>query len=266
MISAMNRNEAQSLPSGEGEYLYKYLSLNRKGSAGGSAFNRTGDIFRNQQMWMATLQSFNDPFEGRVHMSFEATNAQKLANARDHYAKSGVIYSDHELHLKIRELELKYTSQPEWVSKTFGVLSLTANPQSILMWSHYANSHCGICIQLKSVAYETKDLVGMALPVQYDETIPHMNWYTNGSLERATASILTKAQDWKYECEYRIVRNTPGYISIPSGQIAGVIFGQRMSDEDKQEVSQWVNLLDHPVAMYAAIMNENTYSMNIVSV
>ena len=261
----MKRAEELKLLGGGGEYLYKYRSLNREGSADRSAFDRTSDVFLNHRMWLATLQSFNDPFEGRVHISVEATDEQKLAMARKHFARIGEIPPEHELRRRIRYMEVDLANIREGVSKTFGVLSLTANPQSILMWSHYADSHCGICLQLRPVAYATTDFVGLANPVEYAESIPHVNFFTHEQLEFAKASILTKARDWEYESEYRIVKPESGYLPMPRGQISGVIFGHRTSDDDKQEVSQWADSLGYPIDTYEAVMDENKYSLDIVS-
>lgn len=261
----MKRAEGLKLRGGEGEYLYKYRSLNREGSPGRSAYDRTRDLFLNHRMWLATLQSFNDPFEGRVHISVEAAEAQELAKLRGHLAKIGKIPPEHELRRIIRNTEADLVGRRKGVTRTFGVLSLTANPQSILMWSHYADSHCGICIQLTAVADETTDFVGSAVSIEYAESIPHVNFYTHEDFEFATASILTKARDWEYESEYRIVKPESGYLPMPRGQISGVIFGYRASDDDKQEVCQWVDSLGYPVDAYEAVMNESNYSLDIVS-
>ena len=100
----MDRADALKVLEGGGECLYKYRSLNREGSPGRSAYDRTRDHFLNHRMWLATLQAFNDPFEGRVHISVEATDAQKLAKARSHFAQIGEIPPEHELRRIVRDV------------------------------------------------------------------------------------------------------------------------------------------------------------------
>lgn len=57
------------------------------------------------------------------------------------------------------------------VYSTFGALSLTTDRSNDLMWSHYSNSHRGICIGLDKLALfkATQGIIG---PVMYSDEVP----------------------------------------------------------------------------------------------
>lgn len=79
----------------------------------------------------------------------------------------------------------------------------------MLLWSHYANSHKGYCIEYNSIDI-LKQFQHFLLPVIYQE-----NYLQTGisdianpvaPFDLAIKSITTKSIEWKYEQEWRIVR------------------------------------------------------------
>ena len=243
--------------------LYKYRSLSRDGSKDGrSPFEDTRDIFVNNRMWFATLKSCNDPFEGQVDPSLDATDEQKLRKFQDVPAWSGFVSSNPKAIAlrEIQEMEDGLRQRREQVKENFGCLSLSAKPDSLLMWAHYADSHRGICIELAPIR---DGFVGRALPVHYSDDIPKVNFYTSNKFEIAKASILTKSTAWSYEEEYRLIEPSYGLKDMPKGQISGIIFGCHTSNDDKKEVREWLSSLKHHVNVYQACMNESSYSLEI---
>lgn len=80
----------------------------------------------------------------------------------------------------------------------------------MLMWSHYADSHNGIC-----VGYNVSDILSNSgfflLPVVYSDSIPSIDfdleYYNIGDPLFPLLSIATKSLDWEYEQEWRIVQS-----------------------------------------------------------
>lgn len=75
----------------------------------------------------------------------------------------------------------------------------------ILMWSHYANCHKGVCIGFRLPTIDV-EWGGITLKVNYTESIIPKKFYTAGQTERANALfywIFTKAMCWGYEKEIR---------------------------------------------------------------
>lgn len=127
----------------------------------------------------------------------------------------------------------------EKMVKDYRVISLTARPDSILMWSHYGKQHQGILFK-----FETEFVV--ADKDQHDEVIVEVNYspdraklparldHRGHDASRQIMMTLTKTKyvDWKYEQEYRILvgfdhsENYP-YIPIDARVIEEVVLGMK---------------------------------------
>ncbi len=114
---------------------------------------------------------------------------------------------------------------------TVGIVSLTVDPHSILMWSHYADHHRGFIVELAIDTTLPKSEWEhiFPLPVEYSENRPCLDW---GSLAfDLKGYFLTKSADWKYEAEHRIITTTqgPGIHRYPRAHVlSSVIAGARM--------------------------------------
>lgn len=94
--------------------------------------------------------------------------------------------------------------------------SLSKINNSLLMWSHYCYNHKGICIGLdidkvlESVPpmFGTIYLEPLVLDVQYQDIIERPNAY-NSANDRLSYQWGTKAKDWEYEQEVRLVMPNP---------------------------------------------------------
>jgi hypothetical protein len=108
----------------------------------------------------------------------------------------------------------------EALRNRFGIFSVSKKNDDILMWSHYGDSHQGICL-----GYGVKDLLdGLAAsyagtifagPVIYSSDRPRMDYFSwlmpfakqRFLLETYLMTCLfTKFREWSYEQEYRFVR------------------------------------------------------------
>lgn len=111
-----------------------------------------------------------------------------------------------------------------------GVLSFSATWESVLMWSHYADEHRGICLE-----FDTRELPHDNLrPVRYDghRSVKGSDihaWKINGDKTAASrafdAHFYSKAPDWQYEEEWRDIGDTPG--ECGEYRITGIYFGFR---------------------------------------
>jgi len=82
------------------------------------------------------------------------------------------------------------------------IYCLTPFPDLTLMWSHYAEKHKGICLEFGI----DNPLLRMALEVLYPEKYPvWLPHQFENDHDSAIEMILTKAEPWKYEREFRII-------------------------------------------------------------
>ena len=125
---------------------------------------------------------------------------------------------------------------------------LSSNPKNVLMWSHYANSHKGFCIEYKpncipaiKMKYKAEifkiDLINQVKAI-FESSV---NEYNGQVIEDV---ICTKLIDWEYESEYRLINAENGKLfqfedgksihkfEYDPSQVASIIFGCKM-DIDK---------------------------------
>ena len=137
------------------------------------------------------------------------------------------------------------------VSKKWGIVSLSADPVSHLMWAHYADSHKGLAVELD----ETNALFvhPSFLTCEYDDN-PAVYDPSQGLNHAAVEAFARrKRTDWRYEHESRLIvplnlcrqvahGTTILYLfSLDADTIKSVTFGLRTPDPVKQEVVAALN-------------------------
>jgi len=112
------------------------------------------------------------------------------------------------------------------------------------MWSHYAENHRGICLE-----FNVFNAVFMtAVEVTYRSQYPIWTPY-NTTEENAVEMVLTKAADWCYEKEFRIIARSEvdnGHplrlhgqrIRLPENALVSVVVG---CESDHQAINRIVD-------------------------
>jgi hypothetical protein len=115
------------------------------------------------------------------------------------------------------------------------------------MWSYYAQAHEGICI-----GFDTKVRpFNVALEVKYQN--PDIPFDVIAALKRDPTEIaghisLRKAEEWKFEKEYRLpisLGEIPRLIPFHSSAIAEIRFGVRIKNEFKEKMMEVISHLPH---------------------
>ncbi|HEU6437931.1 MAG TPA: DUF2971 domain-containing protein [Nitratidesulfovibrio sp.] len=128
-----------------------------------------------------------------------------------------------------------------------GVLCLTEKKDNILMWSHYASSHEGFLVGIRTDVPMFKE----GLHKKYDYDVLYRVGYRadrpkSSMLEFNMASLFTKSLCWKYEKEWRVAKSLKnvmggdgdvvGVYRIDLECISEVVVGARASVETKDAV------------------------------
>jgi Protein of unknown function (DUF2971) len=114
------------------------------------------------------------------------------------------------------------------------IYCLSSHSDSVLMWSHYADGHKGVCLEFDA----TLEPIRRACQVLYKESLPALgpNIVTDAKA-MVDGVLLNKAMAWSYEDEYRIFARdgsvdpafsmiTDGdYLALPPGALTGIIAG-----------------------------------------
>ncbi len=113
--------------------------------------------------------------------------------------------------------------------ESLGICCFSKNYNNVLMWSHYASKHTGLCIGYSPPINWPKDYV--CLEVDYPEIIIKKNFHEDIEIV-LQYWILTKALDWKYEEEVReIYFNEDGIKSFPPKSLKKIVFGCNASEK-----------------------------------
>jgi hypothetical protein len=164
------------------------------------------------------------------------------------------------------------------ISRSVGMLCVTERNDSVLMWSHYANKHQGVCLQFRGL----ENLSTPPLGVSYSDDYPEVDLLAyEPFLDRQDATArakqkemvermyLTKAKDWSYEREWRIVdwaaarSGSRGLHSLAPDVLIGAILGCRITDHDKQTIIDCISRSKARPKLYEAIQSPVSFTLDI---
>lgn len=161
------------------------------------------EYFINPTIKISQPYLFNDPFE--QFLSQDAVDAI-LKEFKENEPPEEM--TDELVESLIRTFQ-------RWSSGT-GVVSLSETHRNKLMWSHYANSHRGLCIGYKKdflsslPPHKSKLDTSKYVPVKvnYDSCRFDIDRYEREQptfIDIASSSLFTKSDDWIYEKEHRCI-------------------------------------------------------------
>lgn len=251
----------------DGNFLYRYWHLN------GQHRDWTRRVITDSFLHFANPTTFNDPFDCKVNYrpsflegEFKRQHADRIKrcmpslNRNQRRAKRAQHMKALEIMGKEKFLHQMNEGLQNDIDK-LGVLSLSGTYKDILMWSHYADGHKGLC--LKFEATKQTPFFGRALEVQYLPSYPDVR-YTSTLDEKINTFLLTKAEHWQYENEYRIIDHDygAGEKAFPPQYLVGVILGARMEQKDKEEVAKWVRNRSFPTELVEAHVVPGSFSLD----
>ena len=120
------------------------------------------------------------------------------------------------------------------------------------MWSHYADSHKGFCIEYDFSA----QMELLPFPIYYSSERPLIPWKAalNNSPENvreATAElmlgVLTKDSAWEYENEWRLLMPADKPADVVMPKVTCVYLGAAISTRNKNKIIKIARLLNIPV-------------------
>lgn len=257
--------------------LYKYTSVK-------SALM----ILKTQEIKITNPNEFNDPFDCNIP-NFEMAKKplineikRQLKNAipelkNNKHSKEALLFDlkiGHEMNY-FQELTNKEFTKiaNEWenIIGNFRILSLAKSEKNILMWSHYADFHKGVCVGFKEDSFIAKQ----CRKVDYGDGSTVMNNFINhlvyflvknidifsknshfADVFSSKAADITlrvfieylyiKRKEWDYEQEFRlvlsklsdIIRHTEemSFIEFNKGDVAEVILGSKMEESKFEEL------------------------------
>lgn len=262
----MSDSEQDEVPA----KFYKYRSM-----ADPCVIRRVERIVLHNEVYFAAANTFNDPFDLRPVFSLTAPKAQQVKDferlskkyepglnreQRRAQAKGVAKNSLGQKNIKTTE-EAMQAELARVIAEGVGVYCVSTKRDDILMWSHYADYHKGICLEFDGQT----TLMGHALKVQYSQKrVPIMAYYDDKETSM-TKALLTKSLHWAYEEEWRLINfeTGPGTVEFRSENLTGIVLGALASADTVAMVKQWATARSHPLDIYQASLSNTDYSLDI---
>ncbi len=132
------------------------------------------------ELWFAKPEDLNDPFEFRiltrepldrrdaieVALEYQSAAAPHLVRNTQDWEDWVKNVSESLLRAQLRGSRVE---QCYFGESPVGVFCLCEKPNDVRMWSHYANSHSGVCIGLSSQRIQTESRIAK---VEYCDSMP----------------------------------------------------------------------------------------------
>ena len=211
--------------------------------------------------------AFNDPFEmvpelyvpdsfgadQDIQLSFSVTAPRRVSGVHELAAN---FESDQCSDRNSRSIRAS-------LDQTIGILCLSENPSSLLMWSYYADAYAGAVIEFD----QSHDFFRGKFHLEYNAHRPKkdIRYYVSSDEPIPIAELCVKPKVWEHEVEVRVVRNLtdcklvaetspkpkeyPIYVmDIPPECIESVTMGERMTVDNQRRV--WEMVKDQDVSLY----------------
>jgi len=210
----------------------------------------------NYQIWCSSPTSFNDPFDcmfnGKTYIN---ENQIKVDNGNK----------------KVLAEMINKDAKSQRISCFCDLDNPSSHPT--LMWSHYADSHKGICFK-----YNLENLIKhwiknapltIIQPVNYKKTFPKIPIKFNDKDRTITLSmdfLYTKSSDWKYEQEIRVFSKS-NVLPINLESISQIHFGCESSISDQIDIINIVRKFSYKkVSFFKASKSTKEFKLELISI
>ena len=260
--------------------LYKYASWQEKDDD-----NLTRKNIKASALYFNTPDSFNDPFDNAPSYNISVESRRELINrfVQDNRGK----YSDdllneaHNILAPIFNNIFKDDDYNKLYTAKRGITCLSRDNANILMWSHYANKHSGVCLGF-NIDESDEHLVNF-----FDET-KNQKLFPNGkacrllpmkyvssderpSIESWEEILTFKSDLWKYEQEVRIMVHSYDQIIFPqtlryqTNCLKEIICGANMKLKTFIRLKNFIEKLPNAssISIFVATLSESDYKLLI---
>lgn len=240
------------------EYLYKYRPFNAYALS----------CIANHSIWLAKPESFNDPFDCAITLDkslykdsiIHAISASMNTSASIKREKEklftlwpGDVEAFETLRNSIKEL-----------TQNMGICSFAESPDTLLLWSHYADHHRGFCVEYNS---KNNKLSKLAQKVRYTDSVPKISAADLDGPNKHDAfdSLwLTKATCWSYEKEWRVMDKEGDKEVQAPAPISAIIFGAKMPIKDRVTIINILNY-DETIIFKEAVLADGAFNLELKS-
>jgi len=247
---------------------------------------RTLQILSDGELYYAEPSSLNDPLDCNPGIQTDATikdlerlcikiltdkhkdtkvAEQEILRHRDLSTEYGDYKKDPEATYCYKVLMQRTIQEAIWAEfGKKGILALSQKWDCPLLWSHYADEHKGLCIEFNTKDNSCSNLSRVNYNQPRNLRIRDLiDWKIKGAQTAKQAIektfFFSKAPSWRYEKEWRDVRDEKGKYSPL--QITAIYFGMRCEYTVIQTIIKLLSNSNKPIKFYKIHPKEDSFKL-----
>jgi len=223
-------------------------------------------------LYFASPDKLNDPFDCKIDIEKSLTKAISQSSGSEKETLKRIIG-----YVEVQEL----INQIQKEIKNYGIFSGSHSPalNSSLMWSHYADSHRGVCLiyaiptesekfykpnqifGIQNVKYGSNKLTEWFMELPFNENI-HNEAFT----EMIRTLLAIKDICWQYEDEVRMIRKTFGTVPIDKSYLQHICFGLDTAKDEIKLIREIINKFDYNVGFSRIQRTDDDFGIKAIDI
>jgi len=227
-------------------------------------------ILIDSELWAASPTTFNDPFDCFPDIDLSGTYDEALAFIDLRTARTGMTINRENRRKMARDIHKRGLGSisgeggpATWRQsiEQFGVVSFSESCTDILMWSHYAENHTGVCLEFGT---ETQPISFVA-KVVYGPERPAFRPLEPDRTHLIERILLHKADIWSYEREWRYlsIKEGAGKTRFPPSALKAVILGAAADEAFERALMDLIAAREVQVPVRRARFDEKTFRLHV---
>jgi hypothetical protein len=255
-------------------FLYKFLPVCVYDRGTKAPRMWTYELLAKRKLFLGAPLNFNDPYDCMVTSDL-AGREEQLADfiAANHSPPPTPADRKRAMEMMRNDASFRQMLEAdarEELERRQAVYCFAADSEAVpafgnlLMWGHYADNFRGICLEFDLERLQDTFAIGR---VTYSKHCRPINVFdvllsNDDDMPRRLADwVLTKADCWSYENEWRIYAEGVGPRDYPSDCLTKVFLGSRMPGDDEAMIRRWVAELDPAPQVFRTSLRSNEYSI-----
>jgi hypothetical protein len=224
-------------------------------------------------LWFSDPAALNDPYDLNIPLIVPKYSIEDLTRFANYMVSAG-----RGLGRTVEDVVSFYSNNPGKMQEVMqqrvtqfvhqiGICCFSEHDDILLMWSHYADKHRGVC--LKFDMPENDPFFNVPIKVHYPSRFPHFDFIEMRKDSHSLLQFLvgTKSADWQYEAEIRIARGMGmhdvfrGAIKFDKKRLTEVIFGYKAGPEAIERIKSQVVSDGYDCLFYKMILKRDDFGL-----
>lgn len=222
---------------------------------------------KSQSIYFNSASKFNDPFDCNIKLKFKNLNEEDTKKLKKYFLKDikNEIHKQDLDNLTSSEfLKIAKNITDERIDNFYqnkGISCFSENKNNQLMWSHYASSGKGFCLEFDTTIEPFQKI----LPVEYVDTPPFLDlveMITSKEKYLLRKLLCLKSSDWAYEKEWRCFHDeTNKSYGYAQNTLTGVYFGSEIEREFLEIICLILQGQNPNVKFYQALKSKDSWNL-----